>query len=244
MLALALGGAAVAAPRLLRRAPAPEAEPHPTLQGFRRVVFGRVTPRGEAAALAGVGPPPGAREVALRAAIRADPRDALFGPVPRGALPVAIFLDAFCPLCPALEARLDRIAARRGDLHVVRHDAPMLGEPSRLAARAAIAAEEQGAGEAMRRRLLGGRAVPEAAHLAVVSAELGLDAERLLRDAASAETDEALARADALVAVLGLPGTPATVIGRTLVIGSPDERATARLIEEERSAGRHLARRG
>jgi 2-hydroxychromene-2-carboxylate isomerase len=86
----------------------------------------------------------------------------------------------------------------------------------------------------MHARLMRAGLVPTPAYLAEVAEGLGLDPARLLRDMGSAGIDAALRRSSALADVFALPGTPALVVGRTVVLGAVGERTLARLIERER----------
>jgi protein-disulfide isomerase len=187
------------------------------------------------ALLAVPGPPDPAREAAVEA-VRADPRAALFdGLAPGGVVPIASFSDYNCPFCRVLTERLAALdAARPRRVRVTWHELPLLGEASKAAARAALAAGRQGAYPAMHARLMRAGLVPTPAYLAEVAEGLGLDPARLLRDMGSAGIDAALRRSAALADVFALPGTPALVVGRTVVLGAVGERTLARLIERER----------
>ena len=65
--------------------------------------------------------------------------------------------------------------------------------------------------------------------------ELSLDAERLIEDMRSPGIDAALDLSGALASLLDLPGTPALVVGRTVVLGAVRERGPTRIVAEKRA---------
>jgi predicted DsbA family dithiol-disulfide isomerase len=162
---------------------------------------------------------------------------ALFGPTPVsiGTVPVASFSDYYCPYCRDLTVRL---AARQDPaLRIVWHELPLLGDASEAAARAAIAADLQGAYPAFQARLLRARFQPTDEYIAEVGRSLNLDVPRLLADLQSEDVARRLHTSARAAATLGIGATPALVVGRTLVKGAiADDRLDA-LIEMERVAG-------
>ena len=243
----ALVGAGVAASLLLGpaawralREPALAFEPHPAVPGFRRIAAGGASrPAARFDGLIGLAEPPNPAADAAREAVLRDPCAALFGgSVPSGAVPVASFSDYNCPYCRATTERLAAIEARSGGAVRVRwHELPLLGEGSEAAARAALAADLQGAYPAMHARLMRARLVPTPAYLEEVARALDLDAGRLLADMASPAIEARLARSAASADAFRLAGTPAMVVGRTVAVGALDERTLERLIERERADG-------
>ena len=241
--ALAAGAAALAvgAGWWAARPPAPTFEPHPSMPGFRRLAAG-ATSSGGAGRAAGLVGLPGAAAPGVdtaRGAVRADPCRALFGgPVPPGVVPVASFSDHACPCCRVLSERLAAMAAGSGGaVRVGWHELPLLGRGSETAARAALAAGRQGAYPAMHARLMrsGFRVMP--AYVEAVAREMGLDAPRLPADMTDPSVEAALRRSAALADLFGFPGTPATVVGRTVLLSAIGERALARLVEREGADG-------
>jgi protein-disulfide isomerase len=117
------------------------------------------------------------------------------------------------------------------------HEWPLLGEGSRLAARAALAARRQGAYAAAHDRLMGAPALPSEAGLPGLARELGLDPGRLLADMDGPGVARDLAVSDAQARLFAAIGTPLLVVGRTAVEGAVSEARLARLIELERNEG-------
>ncbi len=153
-------------------------------------------------------------------------------------VPIASFSDYNCAICRITTRRLAGLREiAEGTAQVTWHELPILGETSLLAARAALAADRQGAYAAFHDRLLRSPFQPTPEYLHAVAADLGLDRDLLLADMSGDAVSERIARGLALRDVFGFPGTPAIVVGRTVIEGDVDERTLARLIEAEREAG-------
>jgi protein-disulfide isomerase len=179
-------------------------------------------------------------ETALpEAAVRADLCGALFGGPPQaGVVPIAAFSDYNCPFCRVLTERLSALEARaEGGIRITWHEWPQLGPTSLSAARAALAADMQGAYAAFHRRLMRGRFVATPEYLDLLARDIGVDADRLVSDMAGDTVSARLARTDAVARVFGFVGTPAMVVGRTVVVGAISEAAIAALVEQERRDG-------
>jgi predicted DsbA family dithiol-disulfide isomerase len=208
-------------------------------EGFRRLVAGEVSgAAGGFDPLIGLdaGPSPAVEPINVEARLC----EALFGgrDGTDGVVPVAYFSDYNCPYCRVLSERLLAFEAAGTDVAVTWHEWPLLGEASRVAARAALAARRQGAYAAFHERLMGSPALPTEAHLRALAGGLGLDADRLVRDMTSAAVAREVAVSEALAGLFAAVGTPLLVVGRTVVEGAVGEATLRRLIAEERAAGR------
>jgi protein-disulfide isomerase len=78
------------------------------------------------------------------------------------------------------------------------------------------------------------RLIPTATYIDEIAVALGLNQSQLRLDMNSAATTLAIQRTSALASTLGLPGTPALVVGRTMVQGEITQSQLERLIENER----------
>ena len=141
------------------------------------------------------------------------------------------FFDYRCPYCKTLAAIMS--AMRFDNVRVVFHEWAILGEPSVLAARAALAADRQGKYLALHARLMNARLVPTPTYIDAIAAELGINLPQFHTDMTSQSVTLALQRTAALASALGLIGTPALVVGRTVVQGEISRGQLERLIEEE-----------
>lgn len=238
MLVAAIGAGAVgAAGGVVWRATEPRFDfaPIAEVPGFRRVVTGGGLSRAGAAFVGIDGGPTNNALTRRTAEVAAAPCPALFDPRP-GALPIASFSDFYCPNCVEQTARLQALAEEPGSNISVRwHELPIFGPASEAAARAAIAASFQDAYPQMHARLMRTTFLANPSYLRAVSDEIGLDGEQLIADSQSDAATRSLLTAQALAQVFGIPGTPALVVGRTLVVGEIGPRALDRLIELERN---------
>ena len=78
------------------------------------------------------------------------------------------------------------------------------------------------------------RLIPTATYIDEIAVALGLNQSQLRLDMNSAATTLAIQRTSALASALGLLGTPALVVGRTMVQGEITQSQLERLIENER----------
>lgn len=164
----------------------------------------------------------------------------LFEPesVAEGVVRIASFSDYYCPYCRVLTQRLARLESESDGLIQIKwHELPLLGEPSELAAKAAIAARKQGAYIQFHQRLMKTFFRVNPAYLEAISDSIGVDYELMLLDMASADVTRELRESAALARVFSFIGTPAIVVGRTVVQGEISERTLQRLIEQERMDG-------
>jgi protein-disulfide isomerase len=183
-----------------------------------------------------------ARQAAQREALTAQAaalfRDAA-DPVkgnPRGDVTLVEFFDARCGYCKQLHPTMEALIRRDPNLRVVMKDLPILGPNSVLASRALLAAQRQGRYGPLYDALMALRVEPTEAVIRQQAERVGLDWARLRRDMddpavqARIETNLRLAQA------LGIEGTPALVVGTTLVPGAVDLPALERLVAEARAA--------
>jgi len=227
---LAAGGFVALVPPAIRRLRAPDLtyQPLPGLPGFRKLSGGDVS--GGDPMLIGLDNGPA--DAATRGEICAH----LFhAGTPPDAVPIAYFSDARCVYCQVLSPVLHEIAETE-PVRITWHELPLLGETSRRAAEASLAARRQDAYQTFHDRLMGTPFVPNDAYLRRIAADAGIDADRLLRDMASDAVTQDLRQTARIAQAFGFYGTPALVVGRTAVLGSVDKRQLRRLIEAERTS--------
>ena len=162
---------------------------------------------------------------AARAAIVAH-RDAMVTPAdpvagnPKGAVTIVEFYDTRCPYCRAMEPTMARLLTQDHDVRLVYKDLPILGPASVLAAHALLAAQQQNGYDRLRTALM--QAPPDYTkeQILAIARKFGLDGARLSHDMDSAAIDARLDANVQLAKALALDGTPALVIGDTLVPGA------------------------
>ena len=183
------------------------------------------------------------RSVARRAAIERQ-AEALFrdaaDPVrgnPRGDVTIVEFFDARCGYCKQLHPALEALVRRDANVRVVMKDLPILGPNSVLASRALLAAQRQGRYASLHDALMTLRGEPTEAVIRQHAERLGLDWARLRRDMDDPAIQRRIEANIRLAQGIGVEGTPALVIGGTLVPGAVELDQLERLVAENR-AGR------
>jgi protein-disulfide isomerase len=144
--------------------------------------------------------------------------------------PFVAFLDYRCVACRRHADRL-LAGARDGRFRLLVRDWPILGEPSTLAARAALAAAVQGAYWAFHADLMATGFVPTPGLVDELAARHGLDRARLHADMGGDAVARDLARNAALARGLGGVGTPLYAIDGVVVTGAWAPATLLRLAE-------------
>jgi protein-disulfide isomerase len=139
---------------------------------------------------------------------------------PHGDVTVVEFYDTRCPYCQKMEPALDELIRSDPGVRVVFKDIPILGPASVLGARALLAAQEQGGYQKLRRILMQPGPAPTQTDIIKAAASLGLDTDRLVTAMNSQAVTDRIAANLALAHALDIQGTPALVIGDTLVPGA------------------------
>ncbi len=156
---------------------------------------------------------------------------------PDGDVTLVEFFDYRCGYCRRVMASMQALMSEDDQLRVVFKELPVLGEDSVRAARAALASLRQDESLYLDFHL----ALMSADDLSMdgirtLASDVGFDADRLQADMDSEEISQAIEANYQLASALGIEGTPAFVIGETLVPGAVDKARLAALIEETRTA--------
>ena len=155
-----------------------------------------------------------------------------------GTVPIASFSDYNCPYCKVLTQRIaEREETQSAPISVTWHELPLLGQSSRDAARGALAAKRQGAYAQFHKRLMRGRFVTTPAYLERLANDIGIDPKQMIKDVHSQGVTDEIEMSSAVSRVFAFIGTPALIVGRTVVQGEINDTNLDRLIELERSAG-------
>lgn len=213
-------------------------EPMARPAGFRRISGGKST-SGFDPFFGLDGTPDPAMDASIED-VRLRVCDALYGEDLEndGPVPIASFSDYNCPFCRVLTLRLSEIEeASSGRVRISWHELPLLGEASMMAAQGALAAKRQDAYVEFHRRLMRAPFETTPEYLTALADDIGVDKLQLLSDMESEEVRRELRESSALAKVFGFIGTPALVVGRTVVQGEIDDGRLKRLIERERADG-------
>jgi protein-disulfide isomerase len=172
--------------------------------------------------------------------VRSDICNALYGDLTSNPdiVPVASFSDYYCPYCRVQTKKLAALEARPdSDLKIAWHELPLLGESSNLAAKAALAAKHQGAYAAFHERLMKTpfQATPE--YLQAMADSIGIDHTMLVEDMQSDMIAQELETSAALGRIFAFVGTPAMVIGRTVIQGQVNDNTLLQVAAMEKEEG-------
>ena len=169
-----------------------------------------------------------------------DHRQALFAdqtsPVEgnaQGKVTIVEFFDYRCVHCRHVASTIDQLVSSNASVRVVYKNFPVLGEPSVLAARAAVAAQQQGGWPKLHRAMLAFDGDFTVETLLALGTSVGLDSAKLKTDMMSPATDRALQANLTLAAALGLDATPSFVIGDRVIRGALSPEAFQALVDEE-----------
>jgi protein-disulfide isomerase len=170
---------------------------------------------------------------AHRRELLADPATPVGGN-PDGTVTIVEFFDYSCPYCKAVEPALERLLARDHDLRFVYKEFPVLGPESKVAARAALAANRQGKYVAFHDAMMAVKGPFDDDKILQIAGSVGLDLARLKRDMNAPQVTAELDANLALAAALDVHGTPTFVIGKQIVPGAIDPASLEHLIAEAR----------
>ncbi|MBK1658014.1 DsbA family protein [Paracraurococcus ruber] len=154
---------------------------------------------------------------------------------PRGGVTLVEFFDARCGYCKQLHPVVEQLLKRQRDVRLVLKDLPILGPNSLLASRALLAAQRQGKYAELHDALLALREEPAEPVLRREAERVGLDWARLRREMDDPAIGRRLEANTRLAGALRIEGTPALVIGDTLVPGAVDLATLERLVAEARA---------
>jgi len=155
---------------------------------------------------------------------------------PNGDVTLVEFFDYQCGYCKRV---LDDVFAVTEDdpgLRVIFKDLPILGPASTVAARAALAARNQGLYTEYHNALMGHRGQLSEQIIFDIAGDVRLDVDRLRRDMDAPEIRDEINANLRLAQQLGIRGTPAFVIGDEIVPGARSLQEIEAFIERARSS--------
>lgn len=167
--------------------------------------------------------------------IYSDP-EAPVGGNPHGDVTIVEFFDYNCPYCRKVASVLDELVRTDANIRIVYKEYPILGPNSTFAARAALAARNQGKYLEFHKAVMLGRRVVDAATVMEFAHVAGLDIERLKADMENPAVDAIIERNLSLAEALQVSGTPAFIIADDLYSGAAELEDFRRVIAQVRDA--------
>ena len=164
---------------------------------------------------------PGAFDITL---FNAEPRDdfeknaPIFGNLD-GSVTLVEFFDYNCGYCRRAAPEVKAVLEASKDVRIIYREFPILGPGSEVAARASLAARNQGKYQQFHEAMmaLNGQAVE--ASVMKIAGDVGLDLEVLKTDMQSELVNEHIAASLRLAEALGITGTPTFVLGDEIIPG-------------------------
>ncbi|MBS0561006.1 MAG: thioredoxin domain-containing protein [Proteobacteria bacterium] len=184
------------------------------------------------------------QEAATRAAIAehraalVDPADPVAGNL-KGDVTIVEFFDTRCPYCRHLEPTMARFLEGDGKVKLVYKDLPILGPASVLGSRALLAAQRQGGYEKLREAIMASPPDVNMDAIRDLAIAAGLDWARMQRDMADPTIQARLDANTRLARELGIQGTPALVIGDTLIPGAVEVADLQKAVADARATAQN-----
>lgn len=154
----------------------------------------------------------------LRPELDEDDNAPILGNV-EGDVTLIEFFDYNCPYCKSVAPDILSLIEEDRSIRLVYREWPILGEDSLFAARAALAAREQGLYEELHWALMSLRRATKQTVL-IAAEEVGLNIEQLQRDMTSEKIAQHIERSMQLAREIGLSGTPSFVLGDRVIPGA------------------------
>lgn len=139
---------------------------------------------------------------------------------PQGDVTLVEFFDYKCPYCKQVSPALEGLLKDDPKLRIVFKEFPILGDPSVLASRAALAAQKQGKYLAFHQALMAHRGQLDLDSIAGVAAAVGLNGQQLVDDMKSEAIEKQLTANHELALALGIRSTPTFIIGDHVMPGA------------------------
>jgi protein-disulfide isomerase len=183
-----------------------------------------------------------AKEAKQTAAVRERKKDLLEqtdGTVignPKGDVTLVEFFDYNCGYCKAMFPTMMDAVKQDGKIRLVLKEFPILGPASVTATRAALAARKQGKYSELHLALLGHKGGLTDETVMQIAKDAGLDLDKLKKDMQDPEVTAIIAKNRALAETLSIEGTPAIIVGDTLVPGAVDKDRLAQLLKGARKS--------
>lgn len=155
---------------------------------------------------------------------------------PKGDVTVVEFFDYNCGYCKQAYRDINNILKEDKNVRFVFHEMPILGPTSLTASRWALAAHKQGKYFEYHAALMGHNGNKSDAELEKLAKTVGLDTEKMKKDANSEEVKAMIEKSLAVSRDLGVQGTPAFVVEGKMIRGYVGEEGMKNAIKIAREA--------
>jgi protein-disulfide isomerase len=156
---------------------------------------------------------------------------------PDGDVTIVEFFDYRCPYCKQVEPAIEALVKEDSKIRIVYKEFPVLGADSVFASRMALAALKQDKYFAFHNAMMATKGQITEKVILQVAATAGIDITRAKTDMTDASVMEIIQHNYALGEALDINGTPAFIIGDTLVPGATDIDDLKKLVANARTPG-------
>jgi protein-disulfide isomerase len=156
---------------------------------------------------------------------------------PKGDVTLVEFFDYRCPYCKQVEPSLDALLKEDGKLRIVYKEFPILGEASIYATKVALAAKKQGKYAEFHNVMMATKGDINDETVLNVAKSIGLDVAKIKTDMNAPDVEKLIDANYALADALNIQGTPALILGDTLIPGAVDLDTMRKNIAAVRSGG-------
>ena len=153
---------------------------------------------------------------------------------PDGDVVIVEFNDYQCPYCKRAYQAVKSVVGADGKVKIIYKDLPILGEASKIAAQAALAAAKQGKHQPLQNALMEFTGKLDRDKILEIAVGVGIDRAQLEKDMEDPKLKQMIDRNLNLASALGIRGTPAFVIGKQFVPGAVDADTLKQLISDAR----------
>lgn len=154
----------------------------------------------------------------------------------KGDITIVEFFDYNCGYCKHAFSTVQKLLESDKNLNFRFVEFPILSEQSNLAAKWALAANKQGKYWEFHQKVITLSGPKSEEGLSKVAQEVGLDVEKLKKDANSDEIKNLLIKNHEMAQKLNISGTPAFIVGDQIFRGYIEDEQFKSLIETERAA--------
>jgi protein-disulfide isomerase len=142
---------------------------------------------------------------------------------PNGDVSIVEFFDYNCGYCKRALPDVLKVVNDDGKVRLVLKELPIFGDDSEAAAKYVLAADKQGKYFEMYQKMFSEPGKSDKEKALRVAKELGLDVDKLQKDAEDPDIKKSLDQAKELAQKLNLQGTPLFLIGDRVIPGAPDD---------------------
>lgn len=164
-----------------------------------------------------------------------NPNDPFFGNA-KGDVTIVEFFDYNCGYCKKANEPMRKLIESDKNVRIIMKEYPILAESSRVASRAALAANKQKKYVELHNALMENKGALSEDSIMEMAVKVGLDKDKLKKDMESPEVAAQIQANQDLGREVGAHGTPTFIVGDKVVPGAMELDEMKKLVEEARTA--------